>query len=224
MGDIMKKTALCGLLALLVAGCSVSPEQSQSDAATSAAYQASLGFGEQYKQQFSTQQVGEKPQHTSPQQQNINHYVRGIMQELVNNLQYVTSSTPMAVSSFVFVDGSFDQASLLGNQIAESFMYEIHQFGIPVIDIKTSDFIRITEQGDFVLTRDYLEVSATQPIEYVVTGTLAKHQGGYLVNARVVGMKSKAVVGSAQGFLPAEIANGLLSSGKPAEGVKLIKG
>lgn len=220
----MKNICLTAACIAVMAGCSASPDQTRADAQISAAHQASLGFGEQYKHQFLTQQVGNKAERASPQLHNINHYVRGIMQELVNNLQYVTSSTPMAVSSFVFVDGAFDQASLLGNQIAESFIHEIHQFGIPVIDIKASDFIRITEQGDFVLTRDYLEVSATQPIEYVVTGTLAKHQGGYLVNARVVGMKSKAVVGSAQGFLPAEIANALLNSGKPAEGVKLIKG
>ncbi|MFT5852076.1 MAG: hypothetical protein ACI87J_002052, partial [Colwellia sp.] len=39
-----------------------------------------------------------------------------------------------------------------------------------------------------------------------------KHQGGYLVNARVVGITSKAVVASAQSFIPVHVAKALLSS------------
>nr|WP_102795092.1 FlgO family outer membrane protein [Bowmanella denitrificans] len=209
-------------LSLFLSGCTTLADNEQ-EQALSKAHQASLGFGQQYRPQFQ-QQPGQNTEKRDPQLHNINHYVRGIMQDLVNNLQFVSARTPVAVSSFVFLDGPFDQADLLGNQIAESFMHEIHQFGIPLIDIKTSDFIRVTEQGDFVLSRDYLEVSPKQPVQYVITGTLARHQGGYLINARVVGMKSKMVVGSAQGFLPADVANALLNSAKPAEGVKLLKG
>jgi hypothetical protein len=65
---------------------------------------------------------------------NINHYARGLMQDLVANLQYVNSSTPLAVVSFVMLDSDYNQSSLLGNQMAESLIHEIHKFGIPVID------------------------------------------------------------------------------------------
>jgi len=54
---------------------------------------------------------------------NINHYVRGIMQDIVDNLEYVNDKTPLAVSSFVFLDDDYSDGSLLGNQIAESFMH-----------------------------------------------------------------------------------------------------
>lgn len=142
----------------------------------------------------------------------INFYMRGLMQDLVSNLQYVNNTTPIAVTSFAFLDSDLQHTSLLGNQIAESLIHEIHKVGIPVLDFKITDSLRITQQGDFISSRDFNDLTADIPIRYIVTGNLVKHQGGYLVNARVVGISSKAVVASAQSFIPAHVAKALLSS------------
>lgn len=142
----------------------------------------------------------------------INFYMRGLMQDLVSNLQYVNSTTPIAVTSFAFLDSDLQHTSLLGNQIAESLIHEIHKVGIPVLDFKVTDSLRITQEGDFISSRDFNDLTADIPIRYIVTGNLVKHQGGYLVNARVVGISSKAVVASAQSFIPAHVAKALLSS------------
>ncbi len=153
-----------------------------------------------------------------PLDKNITHYVRGIMHDLVGNLHYVNDKTPIGVTSFVFLDGNFDGSDtsndkgLLGNQIAESFIHEVHQFGIPVIDFKTTDYIRVTNNGDFIFSRDYLDLKEEQPIKYVLAGTLVKHRGGMIVNARIIGLLSKAVVASAQAFIPEMIVDGLMSS------------
>lgn len=143
---------------------------------------------------------------------NINHYIRGIMQDMAENLQYVNTKTPLAVSSFIFLDHDYNDATLLGNQIAESFMHELHNFGVPVIDFKTTDYMRVTPSGDYVFSRDYLELNQDQNFSYVLAGTLVNHQGGVLVNARIVGLESKAVVGSAQGFIPQPVIDALNSS------------
>lgn len=142
----------------------------------------------------------------------INFYMRGLMQDLVGNLQYVNNTTPLAVTSFAFLDSDLQQTNLLGNQIAESLIHEIHKVGIPVLDFKITDSLRITQQGDFISSRDFNDLTSDIPIRYIVTGNLVKHQGGYLVNARVVGISSKAVVASAQSFIPAHVAKALLSS------------
>lgn len=157
------------------------------------------------------------------QDKNINHYVRGMMHDLVNNLHYVNDKTPIGVTSFIFLDGAYDKSGLLGNQIAESFVHEVHQFGIPVIDFKTTDYIRVTEAGDFIFSRDFLDLKEVQPIKYVLAGTLTKHRGGYLVNARIIGLLSKAVVASAQGFIPGTVADALLPSGQH-NAVSLLQG
>ncbi|MFT4925019.1 MAG: TolB-like protein [Phenylobacterium sp.] len=147
-----------------------------------------------------------------PYRKNINDYVRGMMHQLVSNLQYVNNQTPIGVSSFVSLDSNLKETSLLGYQLAESFIHEIHQVGIPVIDYKTMDFIRVTAQGDFIFSRDFLELQSAVPIQYILTGTVVKHQGGYLLNARIIGLVSKAVVASAQGFIPHRVANTLIRS------------
>ncbi|WP_440055592.1 FlgO family outer membrane protein [Pseudoalteromonas sp. T1lg65] len=151
---------------------------------------------------------------------NVTHYVQGLMQDMVANLKHVNEKTPIAVSSFVFLDKQYDQGSLLGNQIAESFIHELHTFGIPVIDFKTTDYIRVTPQGDFIFSRDFLELSDEHPFLYVLGGTLVNHQGGIMINARVVGLRSKHVVGTAQGFLPQNVVNAL-QDGAAYDGIQL---
>lgn len=145
-------------------------------------------------------------------EQGINYHVRGMMQELMSNIQYVNSRTPMAVSSFVFLDGSYEHSDIVGKQLAESFVHEVHKYGIPVMDFKSTDYIRVTQNGDFVLSKDFLDLEGDLPIQYVLTGTLVKQPSGYLVNTRVIGMKSKAVVATAQGRLPTHVINSLISS------------
>lgn len=154
---------------------------------------------------------------------NINHYVRGLMHQLADNIKYVNQNTPIAVMSFVLLDSDLQKTTLVGNQIAESFVHEVHKFGLPVLDYKTTDFFRISEDGDFIFSRDYMELRTELPIDYVLTGTLTKHQKGYLVNARIIGIKSKAVVASAQGLVP-DYAIKSLQNTKNNDGIPLRRG
>ncbi len=153
---------------------------------------------------------------------NINHYVRGIMQDMAGNLQYVNATTPVAVASFVFLDEPYDKTSLLGNQLAESFIHEIRKFNIPVLDYKTMDYILVTPKGDFAQSRNFEELSNVSQINYIITGTLVKHRDGYLVNARMVNMQSKVVVASAQRLIPNNIVNALMSSKKVEKNKSII--
>ncbi|MCF6438115.1 hypothetical protein L1077_01545 [Pseudoalteromonas luteoviolacea] len=151
---------------------------------------------------------------------NVTHYVQNLMQDMIGNLRYVNDRTPIAVATFVFLDEDYNYGSLLGNQLSESFVHELHNFGVPVVDFKTTDFMRVTKQGDFIFSRDFLELSDEHTFNYVLAGTLANHQGGVLVNARIVGVKSKAVVGTAQGFLPQSVVNAL-RDGIGHDGIRL---
>jgi hypothetical protein len=66
-------------------------------------------------------------------------------------------------------------------------------------------------------------------MEFILTGTLTKHQGGFLVNARMLGMQSNVIVASAQSFIPYYIVEALLPSGASRQseiidGVRIIRG
>lgn len=235
----MKLTLLGLIIGSALCGCAnyednnannVSNSDNQSPQLSNATYssqssstlESSVMFQQQFQNKLSTHKGAtfsnqKHNQYNGPisgSKLNINHYAKGLMQDLVANLQYVNSTTPLAVVSFVMLDSDYNQSSLLGNQMAESLMHEIHKFGIPVIDYKTTGFIRITEQGDFAFSKDYEELGESLAARYIVGGTMAKHKDGYLVNARVIGLQSKAVVASAQHFIPNEIANALMVNNK----------
>lgn len=149
------------------------------------------------------------------QQPQLNHYVQAMMHDLIAVMDPSVADSIFAVTSFVYLDGSYDDTDLLGNQLAESFMHEVHQFGLALIDFKTTDYIRVTPSGDFVFSRDFLELREEQPIEYVLGGTLVRHQSGVMVNARLVGIGSKRILASAQGFIPQPVITSLQPSQRP---------
>lgn len=174
-----------------------------------------------YQSMVSPMQVhSQRSFNTTRSVKNVNHYVQALMQDMVGNIDQGALLQPMAVTSFVFLDTDYQQGNLLGNQLAESFMHELHEFGVPVVDFKTMDYIRVTPKGDFTFSRDFLELEQDHPMSYVVTGTLVKHQGGVLVNARIVGIKSKMIIASAQGLLPHDVVDSLLSTSS-YDGVEL---
>ncbi len=155
----------------------------------------------------------------------VGDYVQNMAQDLIANMEYLTDKTPVGVTNFAFVDSDLQKTNMLGYQLAESFMHELHKFRIPVVDFKATDYIRVTPKGDYLLSRDFLELKNRVDIEYILTGTMTKHQGGYLVNARILGMESKAVVASAQMMIPFYIADALVpTSDGLVDGVKLSQG
>ncbi|OFC70984.1 FlgO family outer membrane protein [Alteromonas confluentis] len=164
-----------------------------------------------------------------PLTHHVGDYVRNMAQDLVSNMEYVSNKTPVAVTNFALLDSDLQHTNLLGHQMAESFMHELHKYRIPVVDFKATDYIRVTDDGDFLLSRDYLDLSSSLPVDYVLTGTMAKHQGGVLVNARILGIESRAVVASAQLLIPFYVVDALIpsdSNGKSGirDGVKLTRG
>ncbi len=96
-----------------------------------------------------------------------------------------------------------DTTNWLGNSVSEGFIHQFQRRGFKVVDFKTTGSIQVTHQGDFALSRDWKSLAQEQDVQYVLAGTMLRQEGGVLVNARVVGMQTRIVVASAQGFLPA---------------------
>ncbi len=228
------KYPLLILLISFTSGCSIfnfgddndnndySAELGQDDPST-VPLQSSLQFQKHFENKLTNKEVVsskepkskvDKPQvaYLDPSTHNVNHYVKTLTNELMSNLKDVNSNTPVAVVSFVMLDSDYNQSSLLGNQIAESLIHEVHKHGIPVIDFKTTGYIRVTEQGDFAFSKDYEDFGTKLPANFVVGGTLLKHTDGYLVNARIIDFSSKSVMATAQNFIPNNVANALLAN------------
>ncbi|KZN37548.1 FlgO family outer membrane protein [Pseudoalteromonas luteoviolacea] len=213
----MKQYAF-GLILPLLFGCTLTEDETSSRSAIVVEKNAFATPESQFQAHPSGMHGMTVPQQMASR--NVTHYVQNLMQDMIGNLRYVNDRTPIAVATFVFLDEDYNYGSLLGNQLSESFIHELHNFGVPVVDFKTTDFMRVTKTGDFIFSRDFLELSDEHTFNYVLAGTLANHQGGVLVNARIVGVKSKAVVGTAQGFLPQAVVNAL-RDGIGHDGIRL---
>lgn len=131
----------------------------------------------------------------------INDVVKGLALQMINSSSYVNPKTPIAVASFVNLE-DLESTNWLGNQLSESFIHELQRHGYVVVDFKTTGYIRVTPEGDFVFSRDWKELPERQIIDYVVTGTMMKQETGVMVNARMIGMQSHVVVATAQSFIP----------------------
>ena len=155
----------------------------------------------------------------------IGDYVQNMAQDLISNMEYVSDETPIGVTHFALTDSDLNQTNLLGYQIAESFIHELHKFRIPVLDYKATDYIRVTETGDFLLSRDFLELKHKVPMQYILTGTMTKHQGGFFVNARILGLETKAVVATSQMLVPFYVVDAILpTQGESMDGISLSQG
>lgn len=137
------------------------------------------------------------PRHT------LDFFLDGVADELLETNNYLTALTPMAIVSFVDLE-KMNETNWLGNSVTEGMIYQMQRRGFSIIDFKTTGFIRVTETGDFALSRNWKELDPEQQIDYVLTGTMLRQSGGVLINARIIGMRSRVVVASAQGFLPSE--------------------
>lgn len=135
----------------------------------------------------------------------INDYARNIVHELMAQHRIPDDMAMVAVTDFSYVDTALDGGSVVSNHLSEAIIYDLHKFGVNVLDFKVTDYIRVTPSGDFVLSRSFEELHHEQPIKYVVTGTLTPHAKGILVNARLVQIDNKRVISAARSFIPDDI-------------------
>ena len=142
----------------------------------------------------------------------INEYSRVLVHELMSNHHSAQEGGMVGVTDFAYVDTALDQGTVLSNHLSEAIMYDLHKFGVAVLDYKVTDYIRVTPSGDFALSRDFTELSSSQPIRFVVTGTLTAHKQGVLVNARLIRIDSKQVVAAARTFVPHQVVAAVLGN------------
>jgi TolB-like protein len=142
---------------------------------------------------------------------NVNHYAKWLMQDLFANIDFPSNDEVFVVSDIALLDSGLDATNHFGRQVTEAIMHEVNRTGFSVIDIKTSGFIRMTEQGDlFFQTKDYREMLKKTTATNIITGTMTRHRGGYLINARVIALETRALISSAQIFVPYDVVDAVL--------------
>jgi len=127
----------------------------------------------------------------------LNDYAQQLVMEL-NTQQAVHK--PIAVASFVEFDSALDKTNSIGNQLAEAVLIELGQMGYPTADINVSDSVRLQSNGNFAFSRQQSENAGNYCC--VLSGNLIYEQGGVRVNAKLIDLKSKSILGASTLTIP----------------------
>lgn len=138
-------------------------------------------------------------------------YTRNIITEMTSNMVMTNENGIIAVTHFTNASSDYNSTGDLGFALGESFLRELHQFGFRTLDYKVSDAIRVTMEGDFALTRDFMELKNEVPAEYVLVGTIIEQQQGFVVNARIVELSTKSILATGKSFIPRSAVNMLVT-------------
>lgn len=109
----------------------------------------------------------------------------------------------VAVTSFVDTD-TYENAGYLGRSMAEMFVHELDRRGISVFEYKLTGAISITQDGEFVFSRNWKKVARQALVRHILAGTITRNDKGIVVVGRVINMATSTVVGSSTGFIPYE--------------------
>lgn len=152
---------------------------------------------EQYRMQAPPQRF--MPQFTY---KSVQDYAGQLAMELYKNGNGLNAKAMIGISSFVKLDESLQNTSVLGNQLAEYSISEIQQFGLNVIDFKLMPAIEVRNNGDLAFSRDVMQLAKQNLMDHVMSGTMIEKADGVFVNARIISLKTNRVVSTASVLIP----------------------
>jgi TolB-like protein len=139
----------------------------------------------------------------------LNDYASQLAMDLMDNATRLTQQDMVGVTSFVRLNESLGDSTVLGNQLSEYLIAELQDFGLAIVDFKMAGGVTVTPFGDFVLSRKANALAKQVSMDHVVTGTIIEDDRGVRINARIVSMQNKQVVASANIYIPAFIVTDL---------------
>ncbi|MEW9799099.1 FlgO family outer membrane protein [Alteromonas sp. CYL-A6] len=144
-------------------------------------------------------------------------YAEQLAMGLMSNTRQLSADELVGVTSFVRLNRSLREPTILGNQLAEYLMGELQTFGLGVVDFKLAQNITVTSYGDLALSREASRLASKLNMDHIVTGTMVEDERGIRVNARIVSVANQQLVSSATVYIPAFIVKSLIPERVAAE-------
>nr|WP_067292902.1 FlgO family outer membrane protein [Marinobacterium profundum] len=127
---------------------------------------------------------------------------------------------PMAVLPFVELAGDTAETAtdLLGERVAENFIYQMQQAQYNLIDYRA---LSLTTTEKAPLSRQNLSLLFSRNrIYFVLTGTYARYPDGIVLNARVLDTTTRQVLASGQTHVPDARLEGTLPGFDPLQALE----
>jgi TolB-like protein len=136
----------------------------------------------------------------------VKDYASQLAMDLVKNGNGLSQNAMIGITSFVKLDTSLQNTTVLGNQLAEYSISEIQQFGLHVIDFKLMPAMQVKSNGDLTFSRNLLQLANNNVMNHVMSGTMIEKAEGVFVNARIISLSNNRVVSSASVLIPRFVA------------------
>lgn len=151
----------------------------------------------------------EKPTELNIEQLPMRQYSRNLADQLFASAVNVKAGQQVAVTSLTWLDSNLNRSPLVALQLQEELASELHAMSLNVLEFKLTDGIRVTPNGDFALSRNYLELAELQAADYILTGTLVERSAGLVVNLRLIDFNSRVLRATAQTLIPNSVVRTL---------------
>jgi TolB-like protein len=148
-------------------------------------------------------------------QSNINYLTQSIVDDLTIQNKSLRPDQPLVVSTPVMV-GDLVQSNALASQLQQGMMAAFHKRAFNVIDVNVADALRVTPEGDFILSRNWELLPSDVPVEHVVVSSMSRSVDGMAVNSRIVNVLDNRVISATQVFIKTSQLPGYL---QPSERV-----
>lgn len=139
----------------------------------------------------------------------LSDYTEQMAADLQQDLAGKKIKGNIVVASFVHLDATLRSTNRLGNQLAEFFIHDLQEIGLPVSEHRLSDALSINAAGDFALNRSNEAFKFDHHVGYVLVGTLLENNRGLIVNTRLVSTRTHEVLASSSKLLPTAVIAGL---------------
>ena len=136
----------------------------------------------------------------------LHSHVEKLTRQLLNTSQLIDTTNTVAVGTILptmNMGGEPLPSHLaLGLQIQESLMTFATQAGLKVIEYKTMQNIKISDQADKMLSRQVNELNPTIDADYFLTGTYTLQENSTMVNIRLIQIPENIVLAAATDYVP----------------------
>ena len=138
------------------------------------------------------------------------HLTQQLANELVRQNDQLTPKQPLLVATPVLIE-TLMVTNSLGLQIQQGLIAALHDHQFNLIDLNVGDNVRVTDKGDFLLTRDWRQLPADLPVEHVLVTTMSSSVDAVLINSRIVNVTNNRVVSVASASVGVSDLPGYLS-------------
>ncbi|QDE32023.1 FlgO family outer membrane protein [Shewanella polaris] len=139
----------------------------------------------------------------------VNVWAEKLVNELVLQNDALRPDQPLLISTPVMAS-NLNTTNELALQLQQGLLAAFHAHEFNLVDLNVATSLRATEQGEFMLSRNWELLRSDLPVSHVLVSTMALTPEGIMFNGRVVNITNNRVLSAVQSFVAASSLSGYL--------------